>query len=271
LFNDVLHISFRGGLLKSTNRSVIMQYSYNLPDIEDAKGVKRAVGDRTLNAYVFNTSTRLPVPNYLDLGDHWATEESFRMGSLEAFDTATFFFQDTYITREQFAKALINTITYLKPETQEEIRQAVIRQTRPNAPKLPFTDIRRDSPYYIFIERAFKDGLMQGEGTGQFLPSRPLHREEAITVMVRALGIQNIAPILPFNTGFGDDARIANWAKPSVYMAKEIGLVKGNPDGNLYPKDLMTRAQAAVMLSRFIDHLTRDITEDYREKLLHQY
>lgn len=265
--NDVVHISFRGGLLKTTNKEVVMQYSYDMPGTAG----KRLKGESTLNTYNFNSSTRLPAPVYKDLGDHWAAADCFKMGSLEAFDTATFFYPNEYITRDQFARALINTITYLKPETPQEMQAAKVKLTRPNAEKLPFTDISRDSVYYVYIERAFKDGLMQGEGNGQFLPTRPLHREEAITLMIRALGIANIAPQQPFDTQFVDDFKISSWAKDAVYMAKEVGLVAGISGNRVEPQRLMTRAEAAVMLSRLIKHFQVNVPKDYREELLKAY
>lgn len=265
--NDVVHISFRGGLLKTTNKEVVMNYKYDLPG---AAG-KRSRGESTLNTYNFSSSTRLPAPVYKDLGDHWAAEDCFKMGSLEAFDTAAFFFPNEYVTREQFARALINTITYVKPETAAEMQAAKVKLTRPNAEKLPFTDISRDNPYYIYVERAFKDGLMKGEGNGQFLPTRPLHREEAITLMIRALGIDGVAPAQPVDTEFVDDFKISIWAKDAVYMAKEVGLVAGISGNRVEPQRLMTRAEAAVMLSRLIKHFQVNVPKDYRDELLKSY
>lgn len=274
VLNDVQHISFRGGLLKTENSEVVLQYTYDMPG-KDSTGARsnvvRSKGEDNFNTYTFETSTRLPVPKYNDLGGHWAEEESFRMGSLEAFDTDTFFFPDTYVTREQFARAIINTIDYMKPETEAQRREAVIRLTRPNAQPLPFDDIKRESLYYIYIERAYNEGLMLGEGNNQFLPTRPLTRAEAVTILIRAIGIQEIAPALPYDTGFNDDYEIPIWSKDAFYMARETGIVKGYPDGTIRPLQLMTRAEAAKMLSDFIDHLREDITVDYKEKLLHQY
>lgn len=265
--NDVVHISFRGGLLKTTNKEVVMNYKYDLPGTAG----KRTKGEATLNTYNFSSSTRLPAPVYKDLGDHWAAQDCFKMGSLEAFDTAAFFFPNEYVTREQFARALINTITYVKPETAAEMQAAKVKLTRPNAEKLPFTDISRDNPYYIYVERAFKDGLMQGEGNGQFLPTRPLHREEAITLMIRALGIDGVAPAQPVDTEFVDDFKISSWAKDAVYMAKEVGLVAGISGNRVEPQRLMTRAEAAVMLSRLIKHFQVNVPKDYRDELLKSY
>jgi hypothetical protein len=274
VLNDVQHISFRGGLLKTENSEVVLQYSYDLPGVDDTgarSNSKRKKGEENLNTYTFETSTRLPVPKYNDLGGHWAEEEAFRMGSLEAFDTDTFFFPDVYVTREQFARAILNTIDFVKPETLEERKAAVIRLTRPNAEVLPFEDVRRDSLYYIYIDRAYQEGLMLGEGNGQFLPSRPLTRAEAITIMIRAIGIEDIAPALPYNTGFSDDASIPIWSKDAFYMARETGIINGYPDGSIRPLQLMTRAESAKMLSDFIDHMRQEITIDYRDKLMHQY
>lgn len=262
--NDVVHTSFRGGLLKTTNKEVVMQYSYDMPGTAG----KRTKGSATLNTYNFSSSSRLPAPVYKDLGGHWAEEDCFKLGSLEAFDTANFFFPNEYVTREQFARAIVNTISFLKPETQEQLRAEKVKQTRPNAEKLPFTDIVRDNPYYIYVKKVFDEGLMQGEGTGQFLPTKPLFREEAITIMIRAIGIDNVAPALPLTTGFADDIKISSWAKEAIYMGKEVGLVAGLSGNRVEPQRLMTRAEAAVMLSRLIRHFQVNVPKDYREELL---
>lgn len=272
--NDVQNISFRGGLLKSENTKVILQYAYDLPGLDEKdafSNVSRATGQASLNNYTFETSQRLPVPKFNDIGGHWGEEAIFMLSSLEAFETQSFFYPDVYITREQFARAIINSITYVRPETEAEMRAGLVKLTRPGATPMPFNDIKRESPYYLYIERVALEGMMQGEGNGQFLPSRPLTRAEAITVMVRALGIDDIAPALPYDTGYVDDAQIPIWSKDAIYMARETGIVKGYPDQTIRPLALMTRAEAASMLKGFIDHLRKDITVDYREKLLHQF
>ncbi len=266
--NDVQNISFRGGLLKTENSNVVLQYSYDMPNTTDGT---RNKGEGNLNTYSFEDASRLPVPKYKDIAAHWGEAACFRIGSLEGFAPDDFFFPDLNITREQFAMALINSIDHLAPETPEERRSEAIKTLRPKAEPLVFDDISRDSLYYIYIKRAFDEGLMIGEGNRQFLGTRPLTRQEAITIMIRALGIQDIAPAKPYNTGYRDDAKISNWAKDAIYMAREVGIVEGYPDNTARPMALITRAEAATLLSRFIDHLREDITTDYREKLLNKY
>ncbi len=265
--NDVQNISFRGGLLKTENSNVVLQYSYDMP----AKGGARNIGEDSLNSYTFEDATRLPVPKYKDIAGHWAEDKVFKMASLGAFEPDGFFFPDTYVTRQQFAMALVNSIDYLPPEAPEVRRSEAIKALRPKAEPLPFEDVERDSLYYIYVDRVNRDGLMIGEGNSQFLPNRPLTRQEAITILIRALGIQDIAPTMPYSTGYRDDGDISIWAKDALYMAREVGVVTGYPDNTARPLALMTRAEAATLLSRFIDHLRDEITTDYREKLLNAY
>lgn len=294
--NEVQNISFHGGLLQSENTENFLHYSYDLPKLKteekkaestgtaagtsktEAKkdeapqplNKKRNRGEGDLNTYRFEDSKRLISPKFVDVKDHWAANSIFKLSSLEAFVPNQFFYPDNYITREQFAKAIINTISYLPAETQEQMKKEIIKLKRPGAKPPVFSDIKRDSPYYIYIAKADELGLMKGQGSGQFLPTRPLSRAEAISVMIRALGIQEVAPSLPYDTHYTDDRNIPAWAKDSIYMASKIHIVNGYPDGSVRPLSLMTRAEAAVMLDALVEHLRNDITIDYREKLLNR-
>ncbi len=86
--------------------------------------------------------------------------------------------------------------------------------------------------------------------------------------MINTLGLENLAPMPPYATVYTDDMQIAAWAKDQVYVAGEIGLVSGYADGSIRPKAEMTRAEAAALLVKFIDHIRDTITYDYREKIL---
>ncbi|MGB9809303.1 MAG: S-layer homology domain-containing protein, partial [Caldanaerobacter sp.] len=58
------------------------------------------------------------------------------------------------------------------------------------------------------------------------------------------------------------------WAKRSVYVAREIGLVGGDTFGRFNPDSYVTREEAASMISRMIDFMMRDLTFDYVERVL---
>ncbi len=289
--NTVRNIDFRKVYNKNTNFSNQITYTYDMPDFSkdkkekdpnaDSKDIKdekeidlgkeqeRIIGEFSLEAYEYENSELLNTPQYKDIAEHWAEKYIIRMASMGAFDLDTAFFPDVNIDRKQFARAVINTIDSVKPETEEERKSEAIKAMRPNA-KLRFTDVNRDDEYFIFIDRVAEKGIMLGKGNRHFMPNKHLTREEAITVIIRALGLDSRAPIMPFDTGFTDDAEISTWAKPSIYMAKEIGLIEGY-GGKVMPKRYMTRAEASTLLSKLVEHLRVEMVKDYSESLLSDY
>jgi len=46
-----------------------------------------------------------------------------------------------------------------------------------------------------------------------------------------------------------------HWAAPAIEWAKEMGLIKGYPDGSFKPNQPITRAEACVMFERFYELL----------------
>lgn len=291
--NNVKNISFRRGILQSTNTEDTLSYEYDLPVLDkketsteaddkdktidkekehkSANPFERNKNSASLAAFLFKKSTRLPVPKFKDLESHWAEDDIFKLASLEAFPHTMAFFPDDLITRAQFARAVVNSIDSIAEESEALRKEEFIKSKRKGAKKIIYEDIRRDDINYIFIEEALKKNIMIGEGDGQFLPTRPLTRAEAITVLIRTLGVDDIAPAMDFKTGFKDDAKIPSWSKPAIYMSKYIGFVDGYKDNTIRALRHMTRAEAASMLSRFIEHLRKEISIDYREKLIDEF
>ena len=132
-----------------------------------------------------------------------------------------------------------------------------------------FSDVSQSHPDYDYIMEVEKRGIIQGVGPGRFAPDGVLTRAQAITIMIRALGFENMAPSPGFRTGFADDHQIPGWAMDSVYAAREIGLVNGDAYGNLNPNEVLSRAEAAAFLYRFIRYLQSDIKRDYRDRILY--
>ena len=58
-----------------------------------------------------------------------------------------------------------------------------------------------------------------------------------------AMGVSTIS-----DEAYTDDAKIANWAKDYVYMAKAAGLMNGDKAGTFRPTDEITRAEAATIM-----------------------
>ncbi len=79
-------------------------------------------------------------------------------------------------------------------------------------------------------------------------PDAFVTREEAVKFMVRSLKYQDVADIKGiFVTGFNDQGRIDPELIGYVAIAKGMNIIGGS-GGNFYPKNSLTRAEAAVML-----------------------
>lgn len=103
-------------------------------------------------------------------------------------------------------------------------------------------------------------GLVQGAG-GEFRPDESITREEMAVILIRALRLEDKAREKARELAGGDQSRfadgnsIASWARGSVELAAELGLIAGMGEGKFSPKTAVTRAQGATMLLRLMDQL----------------
>ena len=76
----------------------------------------------------------------------------------------------------------------------------------------------------------------------------PVNREQAADTLWRYDGSKTPAS----SVSFTDSSAISAYAVPAVSWAAESGIMTGNADGSFGPQDIVTRAQAAVMLHRYL-------------------
>jgi hypothetical protein len=151
----------------------------------------------------------------------------------------------------------------------ERTKTDVIRALRPGATQM-FYDIPNDYDFYNYVVFVFNEGIMNGYGN-YFYPDDQITRAEVITVMINALGLENRAPSLPFETRYSDDSAIPDWSKRFIYMADEIGLVTGFPDNTIRPSSFVTRAEGSAMIMNMINHLKDNVRIDFRERIINRY
>ena len=117
-----------------------------------------------------------------------------------------------------------------------------------------FSDLT-GTPEDVFVVMLYGLGIVNGVGGDAFAPRRAITREEAATILTRALLCQN--PDLASEVqavgldGISDAASVSDWAKESVaYLyAKNILLLKNNI---IAPKDTLTTEEAMVLCTAFI-------------------
>lgn len=109
-----------------------------------------------------------------------------------------------------------------------------------------FKDLELDQYYTLPMLRLHAAGIMYGDGEN-IRPHSYITREEAVTMLCRAFGIDTIN----VTTGFKDDSSISPWAYPSVATFKSYGYVAGY-NGFFNPKGNLTRAEMITIIDRLI-------------------
>ena len=94
--------------------------------------------------------------------------------------------------------------------------------------------------------------IMNGYPDGTFRPSASLTRAEAITAVIRALGLDKTARAISPGSDFAD-VPTDHWAAGYVTFGVQKGLVKGVSPGVFAPGDSVTYAQAVALLLRMLD------------------
>lgn len=271
--NNPQSISFKGSYIIMENQENVLKYTYDLPtgSGDTLSDATRNKGTKSVKKNVVISSTSLVSPKIKDIGGHWAEKDIFLLASLKVFDdydrvgaVPGYYSPNVVCTRMSFVKAVARAIGDAKPLTQDEI----IKRDRPGFVKtFIYQDVDPKTADAAYIEFLNDRHVMIGEGQ-YFYPDRPITRAEATAIMISALGLSDLAPQPPFKIGYKDEKSIPDWAKDYIYAAKEIGLVTAGADGNFRAGNLVTRADAAAMINKMINHIREQITVDYREKIL---
>ncbi len=265
--NEASFSSFDGGYICITNSEIVSKYDYELPymDEDGVNRLRRKQGTVHLSKEMVPKIERLIVPKFRDLGGHWAEGYINKLYSLDVFDeVSTFFIPDVPMTREEFIRAVMKASDIRL--SQESAKKTSKRNKEPEVS--PFTDVPTEDANYAYIKGAVEKGIIKGMSEDKFAPKAFLTRAQAITVIIRALGFENKAPTPGYVTSFSDDRLIPSWAKDSIYMGREIGLVQGDQLNRVNPDDELTRAEASAMLVRFLEFLEKDLQQDYRENII---
>ncbi|MCR4397353.1 MAG: S-layer homology domain-containing protein [Firmicutes bacterium] len=185
---------------------------------------------------VFALMVKPGMPRMPDIKGHWAEAHVLKLVSLGVaggYPDGTFRPEET-ITREQFAKMVV-----VAAGIQAEA-----------VPELGFADAGEVAEWAKgYVAAAVKAGIIKGLDGNRFGPGEAVTRAQVATMLVRALGIE----VGEAGTQFTDDAEIPAWAARGVRAAVEKGIVGGFEDGSFRPGLSTTRAQAAKMLSRFME------------------
>ena len=113
-----------------------------------------------------------------------------------------------------------------------------------------FPDVKSGAWYETYVNWAAEKEITSGYNDGTFGPNRNVTRAEAATLAARFAEKSGKGKLSP--TGekkpFADDKAIPAWAKESVYLCRQAGVISGYNDGTFQGGRTMTRAEAAKVL-----------------------
>ena len=180
-------------------------------------------------------------PAFTDTVNHWAKADIDFVVSRGLFSgtSETTFSPDSTITRGMFVTALgrlagIDPVGY------------------PSSSR--FTDVPATAYYAPFVEWAASKGIVSGTGEGSFSPDAAITREQMALIMRQyADKLGYTLPVAREAVTFTDENQITSNMKDAVRAIQQAGIMSGKGNNRFGPKDAATRAEAAVVLRRFVE------------------
>ena len=122
---------------------------------------------------------------------------------------------------------------------------------------MDYTDVAQDQWYSEAVRWATSEGVVTGYGNGLFGTDDPITREQLATMLWRYAQTQGYDVSIGEDTNilsYTDVADLSEYAISAMQWAVGAGIITGTGDGStLSPQGQATRAQAAVMLTRFCE------------------
>ncbi|KRE69572.1 polysaccharide lyase family 8 super-sandwich domain-containing protein [Paenibacillus sp. Soil750] len=177
-----------------------------------------------------------------DLVGHWSKADVDKLASklILQGQSDSRFMPEASVTRAEFAAMLVRALGYqAKP---------VLQPT--------FNDVAPTDWFYDAVEAAVQAKLIEGITPETFMPNQPITREQMAVMIASAMKLagKQVQIDASHNTlkSFLDQSQISPWAKQPLTAALQAGLINGRADNQIAPTSNSTRAEAAVVLNRFL-------------------
>ena len=177
-------------------------------------------------------------------GAHWADVNMNRLANKNVMrgDEQGNFNPNRNITRAEFAAMLNRAFGF-----QERKGSA-------------FSDVLPEAWYADDISFSSYQGFFQGPGGGIANPNGNLTREEAVTMICRAIKIE----AQPFDSMlFADSRNFSAWSRGYINAAAEKGFINGYGDGTFKPGNHITRGEVAKLLDTVAGEIVNQPSQAY--------
>ena len=189
-------------------------------------------------------ATQLEKPKAQDIEGHWAQRQLELMVAYKALDVKNGKVRpNELVTRGELIKMLVLARNSgRKPSLYYGSGDQA-------ATKASFNDVAADSSYFVYVEAALEQNLID-VGDGSFNPSGKVSRDEMAELIVRALGYNALANHDQiFKASFKDAAQIENKGQTAIVVGLKIMTLA---DGKFLPKKQVTRGEASAAFFRYL-------------------
>ena len=181
-----------------------------------------------------------PAPAYADTVSHWAKEDINFVASrnLLGGTDENAFVPDGIMTQGMLVLAL-GQLASIDPAAY---------------PSDQFSKADAAAYYAPYVEWASSKGIIIGAGEKTFAPDAAVTREEMAVMMKQyAVVLGYTLPIAREAEIFTDNNKITGSMKSAVQTMQQAGVMNSKGNHLFAPKDIVTRAEAAAILRRFVE------------------
>lgn len=171
---------------------------------------------------------------FSDVEGHWAEksiQKAEEMNIINGYEDNRFM-PDSYMTRAELV-TIINRFLEIQSETDKYI-----------------PDVTRQDWFHSDVRKALSAGIIKGDANGYVRPNDYVTREEAAVIMCRAFYSEADGNVDTLS--FKDNDSISSWSRADILTFVKKGYITGYPDGELKPKNNITRAEIITILERVI-------------------
>ncbi|ASA23665.1 carbohydrate binding domain-containing protein [Paenibacillus donghaensis] len=180
------------------------------------------------------------VTAFKDVQNHWAKEAAAKLageGLLYGYEDGLFH-PDAAITRAELVALLNRVFQYADTGT------AV------------FTDVSASAWYADALAKGAQARIVTGYADGSFNPGSSVQRQDSFLMLSRAFRLEQM-PEAVLST-FPDQDQLSGYARAAAGTMAVNGYISGDANSQLKPQGTLTRAEAAVMISRMIGWVSAD-------------
>lgn len=173
---------------------------------------------------------------------YYASVEYANKNSLMKGVTENTFSPNTSVTRAMFVTVLYRM------------------EGEPDAGECAFSDVPNGSYYQRAVAWASANKIVNGVSEDSFAPDNNITREQMAAIVYRYASYKNADLSVGENTNilsYNDFSDISEYAIPAFQYMAGAGIMKGETESTLNPKNLSTRAQAATVFMRVMEKMSK--------------